>query len=316
MFCKFGSLELKRPVAAPGLIEARVYAAVTLALVVRQRVEVRALELHERAVLEHELRHRVHVRQALEHFDVGAVTGLGLLHALEAEPREEHFAELLRRVDVELAVGGRCESAPRSVSIRSPERLRLLDQRRLVDRHACPLHLYKDVDQRQLDLVVQLAQHGRLVELFAHHLEQPPGDVRVLAGVAGDVGQRHAFHRDLVFAGADELGRRDLLEVEQVGREPVDAVLHARRVQQEGGDHRVHDHAAQRHAERLHREDVVLDVVPDLPTRSSSRIGLIAFIVRSGVDDGFALGPLERHGSSRALGPRKAHADDVGAHRP
>ena len=68
---------LSRPVAAPVWLKLAVDAAGLRVHVVGEVVEVRVLQLHQAAVLEDQLRHRVLVGELLEHFDVGARAGLG-----------------------------------------------------------------------------------------------------------------------------------------------------------------------------------------------------------------------------------------------
>jgi len=60
-------------------------------------------------------------------------------------------------------------------------------------------------------------------ELLLHQVAQPHGDVGVLRGVTTDAIQRHAVHGQLVLALADQIGGRDLLEVEQIERELIDS---------------------------------------------------------------------------------------------
>ena len=70
----------------------------------RQRVNVRRFQLRELAIVEHHPRHFVLGGEAFEHIDRGRnCFALAILHRLrQIELVEEHVAELLGRVDVEL----------------------------------------------------------------------------------------------------------------------------------------------------------------------------------------------------------------------
>ena len=63
---------------------------------------------------------------------------------------------------------------------------------------------------------------------------------------------------------ANQLDSRHFPEVEQVQREPINPVADLARIEQEGGDHRIHLNPANAHTSHPHGEQIVLDVVPDL----------------------------------------------------
>ena len=101
---------LQVPVAAAqpagrghGLVERRMHARCSRVHELRQGVDVRALQFHQRAPLEDQLRKLVCERQILEHVDRGR-RHLGLARPLggwELQLVEQDDRELLRRVDVE-----------------------------------------------------------------------------------------------------------------------------------------------------------------------------------------------------------------------
>ena len=69
MFCRFGSLLLRRPVAATAWLNDVCTRPVCRVHELRQRVDVGALQLLQAAPLEHEARQLVRQRQLLEHLD-------------------------------------------------------------------------------------------------------------------------------------------------------------------------------------------------------------------------------------------------------
>ena len=92
MFCRFGSLELRRPVAAPVWLKLGVQPAGRGIDGRGQRVDVRRLQLRQRAVLEDLCRQRMLRRQAREHVDVGRESGLAAAYAARRQPEalEQH----------------------------------------------------------------------------------------------------------------------------------------------------------------------------------------------------------------------------------
>ena len=105
MFWRFGSLDDRRPVAATAWLNEVWSRPVRRVHERRQRVDVRALELGERAVLDDLRRHRVQRRQLLERVGVGRGAGLGLAHHRQAQLPEQHVGQLFVRVDVERPTG-------------------------------------------------------------------------------------------------------------------------------------------------------------------------------------------------------------------
>ena len=102
MFCRFGSLLLKRPVAATAWLKQVCTRPVSRIDELRQRVDVGALQLLQRAPLENQPRQIVRERQLLEHLD-GRRRRLGLDVPLRAPAaaacrtgsRDSCFGELM-----------------------------------------------------------------------------------------------------------------------------------------------------------------------------------------------------------------------------
>ena len=107
MFCRFGIAAAQPARRRHRLIERRVHAARGRIHQRGQRIDVRALQLLDAAPLEHERRQFVAMRQFLEHVLRGRNHArlAGLLRRLQIQLREQHVAQLFRRVDVELAAG-------------------------------------------------------------------------------------------------------------------------------------------------------------------------------------------------------------------
>ena len=102
------------------------------------------------------------------------------------------------------------------------------------------LHLDQHVDQRHLDLIRQLANGRQILEFFLEQIAQPQRDVGILGGVAA---MRSSATRSIVIWFLPLPIRSAVAnfpEVEQIEREPIDAVVHARGVDEERGDHGVH----------------------------------------------------------------------------
>ena len=105
MFCRLGSLELSRPVAATTWLNERVNAARLGVDHRRQRVDVRAFELRVLAVLDDLCRQRVGLGQLFQDVGIGARAGFGFLDDRQAEFLEQDLGQLFGRADVERVAG-------------------------------------------------------------------------------------------------------------------------------------------------------------------------------------------------------------------
>src|SRR5690606_26101027 len=126
----------------------------------RQRVEVRALELADLAVLEDRLDDRV--LELLERVGLGGPAGLRAAHTLggEAELVEQELAELLRRADIELAAGELVDLLLERSEARLHVGRELLEVRG-VDVNAHALDSREQIRDRQLDIAIERPEATR-----------------------------------------------------------------------------------------------------------------------------------------------------------
>ena len=123
---------------------------------VRQRVDVGALQLRQRAPVEDQARQVVGERQLLEHLDRrGRRAGrAGPLQHRQLQLLEQDVAELLRRVDVEVLAGQRDRSRRCSVASSCSICARLGAEHAAVDADAGLLQPGEDRHQRQLEIAI------------------------------------------------------------------------------------------------------------------------------------------------------------------
>ena len=103
------------------------------------------------------------VRKLFQHVHIGRIPGLGLFLRRQAELVKQHLAQLAGGVDVELAARVLVDLADQHLDTRVQlvaKGAQLIRR----DRTARDLHLRKDAQERQLDLVIQLA-HAELLDL-------------------------------------------------------------------------------------------------------------------------------------------------------
>ena len=126
-----------------------------------QRIDVGRFQLRQLPVLQHQLRHFVLARQPFEHIDRRRYgLALAVLDRLrQVQLVEQHVAQLLRRVDVELHAR-QLVDLPRQRLRVALQPLRHLRQHVAVELHAGFFHGVQHRDQRQIDLVVHLLQAG------------------------------------------------------------------------------------------------------------------------------------------------------------
>ena len=143
----------------------------------RQRVHVGRLQLRELTIFQHHLRHIVLGGQTLQHIDRGRDRlALAVLDGLgQVQPVEEHVAQLLGRIDVELEVapGVNLARLHADVVVQPP---RHVGKHVAVELDAGFFHARQHRHQRQINLVVNLAQVG-LVDLVTQLLGQPQRDI-------------------------------------------------------------------------------------------------------------------------------------------
>ena len=105
MFCRFGSLELSRPVAATTWLNDVWTRPVSGWIIAGSASTYVFLSLAILAVLDDLRRQRVRLGQLFEHVGVGAGAGLRFLDDRQPEFLEQHLRELLGRGDVERVAG-------------------------------------------------------------------------------------------------------------------------------------------------------------------------------------------------------------------
>ncbi len=275
-----------------------------------QSVDVGRLQLLHRAVVEDPARQLVDERQLLEHVlggGGGARLG-GLLAALQAEPVEEHLAQLHGRVDVELALGENVDLGRERLELG----LHLAAHAREelgVDLHAGPLHVGEHENERHLHRLVDRTQALGL-EALAHRRLEPQHQLGL-----GPGGARGGNGRGVRRSDAVGPGRAPLAEV--LHRHVLEGVGPAPGVEQVGGDERVEVEARDTHAQPLEHDAVALGVGRDLShrgvleqrTQRRHRLGPRGRLRQ--VDRGVA----ERHVGRAAGRPRERQPERVGPHR-
>ena len=144
MFCRLGSLEAMRPVAALVWLYV-VWMRPVCGLTARgERVEVGAFELVELAIVTHEARQLVHLGQLLEDGGVGGATALRrALQDRQAEVVEEDLLQLVARTEREVLLRDRLGLAVERLQARLDANVHLVELRD-VDLHADLLHVGED----------------------------------------------------------------------------------------------------------------------------------------------------------------------------
>ena len=155
MFCRFGSLLLSRPVAATAWLKHVWTRPVSGIHQLRQRVDVRALQLLKRPPFEDEPRQLVRERQLFEDLDGGRRRfRLGVaLERRQLQLVEQDLRELLGGVDVELLAGQLedLRAARRQLAL---DVLRLRRERRAVHADARPFDRGEHRNERHLQVAV------------------------------------------------------------------------------------------------------------------------------------------------------------------
>ena len=128
------------------------------------------------------------------------------------------------------------------------------------------LHLFEDRDQRDLDALEEVPG-CRLCELRRQQISQAPGDIGILAGIAGHILDRHLTHRALAPARADEVGDGDFLDLQMLQGEGIQIVLAPGGIHHIGGHHGVEVHALQLNAMTAENQHVVLDILTTFEDR-------------------------------------------------
>jgi hypothetical protein len=228
----------------------------------RQRIDVRALQLHQPAPLEDLPRDVMRQRQLLEHFHRSRrrPRGPGPFQHGQLELVEENLRELFRRVDVELAAG-HLEDRRRTLRELLIHLQRLRRQRATLQPDARALDRHEHRNERQLEPFVEL------VELFFHEQRayrgrDLPDEIRALAGIVERGFDRHIGERQGLHTAAAHVLFGQRLVAGVLEREILNQVPRPRRVEQVARQHRVHVEPAQRDAVSREDDRVELQIVP------------------------------------------------------
>ena len=265
MFCRFGSLLLRRPVAATAWLNDVCTRPVIGFDQLRQRVDVRALQLLQGAPLEHEPGNSCVKRELFENFD-GRRYGLGpsgpSAHR-QLQLLEEDVSQLFRRVDVELDARqfvDRGRSAPparlRSAAIapRAPDRRS--GYRRARCRPAPAPAAFRALDRP--------ARAVRGPGPVAAHRRAGAQRSGAFAGEGQDCGERELAERRGLHALAADVFFAERFVAEVLERRVLQTVRRSRRIEQIAGEHRVKGETLERHPLTCEHQRVGFEVVPDL----------------------------------------------------
>ena len=161
MFCRFGLVDERRPVAVPTWLKV-VCTRPSRIGQQWQRVDVVGLELGQLPVLQHLARNLVMLRQLFEHIHgrgdylaASVLDGLGQVHFVE-----QHVAQLLGRIDVEAMAGARKDLLAHPLHLYG-QPLAHVGEHGTVDAHARLFHAQQDGNQRQVDVAIDLARTER-----------------------------------------------------------------------------------------------------------------------------------------------------------
>ena len=200
-----------------------------------------------------------HRRQLLEHLHVRRRACLGPFLDGQAQSLEQHGAQLLRGVDVELAAGGAVEiELERRQLLGEPPRD--LAQQRPVDQYARRLHLLEHRHERDLDFLEERKQ-VMILELRAERVGQPQHRLHVGGRNARSIGRRHLGKGPLAAPLAHQFELRGQLRRESLTHQLVQRVRAASRIEHEARQHRIVCGAVERDPRALQYEPLVFDVV-------------------------------------------------------
>ena len=155
--------------------EVRVYAPVG-GDDLEQAVRVGALQLRQHAIFQDIAYDGVLAYELFQDVGVGAPAGLGLLARWEHQLIEQHLAQLLGRVYIELVPGQLPDAALQGVYTRR-EALTKVGQGLPVHQDTRALHLGQHLAERQLDIEIELLRpvFRQLRAHGGHELQRSPG---------------------------------------------------------------------------------------------------------------------------------------------
>ena len=239
MFCRFGSCELSRPVAATSCLNDVCTRPVCGMDQLRQGIDVGALELGVLAILD-DLAPAADAAgpapRALRHPCWGRSWCVLTTGSLNSSNRS--FAELVPRIDVELAAGDLEDLAlqPHDPVV---ELAGQLAQPGHIDADAVEFHLRQHFDQRHFEVGEQLVQASAPPAAAPGSRISRSGTSASSAAYWVISGDRDFVHPLLLLAAADELVDRDRLVAEMAAGQVVQVVAPLARIEQIVGHHRV-----------------------------------------------------------------------------
>ena len=233
----------------------------------RQGVDVGALQLHQRAPLENQLRQLVRQREVFEHVHGGRrhLRLAGALPGGKLQLVEEDHRELLRGVDVE-RLAGKLEDlrAPRSQL--GVDACRLACERGLIDSNAVPLDVRKHRHERKLHVAEQRLE-AILAQATAQRLGELPREIGALAGEAEQRRCGQVRQRDGLLPGAADVFLRERLVAQMLERDLLDGVARPGRIEHVAREHRVELEPVEGDALVRQHHQIELQIVADLRER-------------------------------------------------
>ena len=230
----------------------------------RQRIDVRALQLHQLTPLQDEARQVVRGGELFEHVGGG---GGGLRLGVAPQGRqlqlvEEDARQLLRRGDVERL--SRELEDPRVVDGEVLlEPLRLRGQRHGVDLHASPFDVDQYRHERPFERRVDAVQR-RLLQRRREYVGQLQGQVGPLASEVQRRIGRQINERGGLRAAAAQLVLGQRLVAQMFEGRSLERMTGPRRIEQVAREHGVESEPAQDDAVACQHDRVELEIVPDL----------------------------------------------------
>ena len=198
MFCRFGSLLLSRPVAATAWLKRRVHAPGLGVHELRQRVDVGALQLLQRAPLEDQPRQVVRRARAPRAPRPRSTRVFVLPFRLSAGScslSNRISDSCLRRVDVERLAGQLEDLRAARAPARGRRAATAPASAARVDADAGPLHRDEHRNQRPLEVAIDRRRAARVTSIGQQPVGELQREVGALAGVVerrvgGHVGER------------------------------------------------------------------------------------------------------------------------------
>ncbi len=230
----------------------------------RERIEIRALELRELAVLHEQLRERMALLGELaQHRGVRRWTRGRALDDRQLQLLEENRAQLGVGVDVELLAGLTVDLLLHALAFLSEA---FLERREplAVDRDPRPFHFGEHADEGHLDLLEERCEPVGL-ELRLEQRAEPERHVGILARVVTRRFDRTFVERNGALPLPAELLEGRHRVIEKLERQHVEPVRAAARIEHVARDHRVEVEAAKLDPHPPQREQIELRVLRRFP---------------------------------------------------